>query len=166
MIDVAKFPNAYKEVYTILKYVDEEDVNKIPKNYMNMIKSKMNKDYEFKYDENVDFENQKILRETKAIFAYIYLNFWGNDKEVSVIKQKFKQDVNEAEKVKSEKYKFDWNKINKEKAERENAKLENTKEAEQQQKENFENPNTQLVEYKEDKWYKKIFSFIKKIFKK
>jgi len=37
MIKVSNFPNAYKEVYIILKYVDSEDLKLIPKSFINML---------------------------------------------------------------------------------------------------------------------------------
>ncbi len=39
----------------------------------------MNVNYKFEYNENLDLENQIILRETRAILGYIFLNFWAND---------------------------------------------------------------------------------------
>lgn len=76
MIKSSNFPNAYKEVYIILKYVDSEDLKLIPKSFINMLEQNMNDDYKFEFDPNIEFENQKLLRETKSIFAYIFLHFW------------------------------------------------------------------------------------------
>lgn len=61
MIKVSNFPNAYKEVYIILKYVDSEDLKLIPKSFINMLEQNMNDDYEFEFDPNIEFENQKLL---------------------------------------------------------------------------------------------------------
>lgn len=69
-----------------LKYVEDDDLKLIPKDFIDMLEKNMNHDYEFIYDENCKFENQKLLRETKAIFAYIFLHFWGNEKQKKFIK--------------------------------------------------------------------------------
>ena len=55
MIRSENIPNAYKEVYTILKYVSKDDVNLIPKNFIKMLKSKMNVNYKFEYNEKSIF---------------------------------------------------------------------------------------------------------------
>ena len=46
MIKQENFPNAYKEVYVILSNMDEKDLCKIPQEFLDMIKQKMNNDYE------------------------------------------------------------------------------------------------------------------------
>lgn len=70
MIKVENYPNAYKEVYVILENMNKNDVKKIPKSFLDIIKTEMNKKYEFKIDKNKGFKNQKILRETKVILSY------------------------------------------------------------------------------------------------
>ena len=107
MIKVSNFPNAYKEVYIILRCMDKKDFDSIPKGFVNMLELNMNKDYEFEYDSNIEFENQNLLRETKAIFAYIFLHFWGNDKQKNAIMAKFKQDKVKEEEEKKLKYPVD-----------------------------------------------------------
>ncbi|MBO5348855.1 MAG: hypothetical protein J6A89_03435 [Clostridia bacterium] len=104
MIKSSNLPNAYKEVFEILKYVNKDELNLISKEFIDMIQKNMNNDYEYKYDESKEFENQNLLRETKVIFAYIYLNFWANPEEKKRIQLKFKNDIRQAEKIKKEKY--------------------------------------------------------------
>ena len=107
MIKVSNFPNAYKEVYIILKYVDENDLKLIPKEVINTIETRMNKEHEFEYDVEHGFEEQKILRETKAILSYIFLNYWANEKQKKVIEAQFKKDLEKAEQEKKEIYNTD-----------------------------------------------------------
>ena len=42
MIKVENYPNAYKEVYEILKAVPKEDFDKIPTEFMQIVKKNMN----------------------------------------------------------------------------------------------------------------------------
>ena len=123
MIRSENIPNAYKEVYTILKYVSKDDVNLIPKNFIKMLKSKMNVNYKFEYNENLDLENQIILRETRANLGYIFLNFWANDIQKNAITKKLNedklvkagemrlryqnQDIFKSRNIKNEEYKYD-----------------------------------------------------------
>ena len=44
------YPKAYKEVMEILKYVLDENVNKIPKSMIEMFNIKMDKSYNFTRD--------------------------------------------------------------------------------------------------------------------
>ena len=105
MVKIENYPNAYKEVYEVLKLVPREDVEKIPNQFMEMVESKMNKDYEFTVDTNIDFvEEQKLILETRAILAYIFLNYWATENQKEIINMKFKKDLEEAEKKKKELY--------------------------------------------------------------
>lgn len=104
MVKVENFPNAYKEVYTILNYVDSEDLTCIPKSFIDMLKSNMNNDYKFDFDPEIEFENQNLLRETKVIFAYIFIHYWGNEKQIEAINAKFRKELMENEERKRAKY--------------------------------------------------------------
>ena len=100
MIKVENYPNAYKEVYVILNNMNEENLKVIPRSFIDMIQRNMNNNYEFELEENIDFEEQTVLKETKVILAYIYLNYWGTEEQKNKIKQKLKQDIINEEKSK------------------------------------------------------------------
>lgn len=101
MIKVENYPNAYKEVYVILNHINKEELSKIPQAFMDMIQKNMNKDYEFEMNTNVNFEEQNLLKETKIILAYIFLNYWGTDEQKSRIEKKFRNDIAKEEKQKT-----------------------------------------------------------------
>ena len=42
----SNYKNAYKEVYIILSYLEDDDYNKIPEEVINAIKANMNEEYE------------------------------------------------------------------------------------------------------------------------
>ena len=44
-----------------------------------MIRSRMNIEYDFQYPEDMELEDVPLLRATKAVLAYILVNFWGAD---------------------------------------------------------------------------------------
>lgn len=104
MVKIENYPKAYKEVYVILKNTGKEDLKLIPEEFINMLEENMDKDYEFEYDTSVSFENQKLLTETKLIFAYIFLNYWGTESQRQLIKRKFMEDINMSERKKKELY--------------------------------------------------------------
>lgn len=104
MIEVTNFPDAYKEVYTILQYVDFEDIKLIDQNFIDMLRSNMNRKHNYLYNPEVKFEKQKMLRETKAILAYIYINYWADAETKEIISAKYKQELLELEREKNIKY--------------------------------------------------------------
>ncbi len=79
MIKVENYPNAYKEVYVILNNMNEENLKAILQSFIDMVQRNMNNNYEFELEENVDFEEQTVLKEIKVILEYIYLNYWGTE---------------------------------------------------------------------------------------
>ena len=100
MIKIENYPNACKEVYVILNYINKEDLKKIPQSFIDMIQRKMNKDYKFKLDTSIDFEEQNLLKETKVILGYIFLNYWGTKKQKETIEKKFRNDIAKKEEQK------------------------------------------------------------------
>ena len=104
MVVVSNFPNAYKEVYTILKFIDDDDLKLIPNSFINLLKNKMNDKHEFEYDPKKSFDEQNVLRETKAIFSYIFLNYWASKKQSDVINAQFKKDIQKQEEEKNKEY--------------------------------------------------------------
>lgn len=146
MVKVENYPNAYKEVYEILKIVPQEDLYKIPKRFIEMIEKRMNKDYKFLIDENMDFvEEQELMLETRTILAYIFLNYWATEKQRGTINIKFKKDIEDAENQKRELYNVDV--------------FKNKKQLEEKNKKELE-----MVVYKKENFITKIFNKIKRFF--
>ena len=108
MIKVENYPNAYKEVYEILKYVPKEDLKRVPKKFMDMLEEKMNKNYKFSIDTSNDFiEEQELMIETRTILAYIFLNYCATEIQKEKVNIKFKKDIEDAEKQKRDLYNVD-----------------------------------------------------------
>ena len=101
------FPKAYREVYETLKYIPKEDFEKIPKDFLETIKNNMDKTYDYKIDETKSFEEQEMLKETKAIISIIYQDYWAtDDRKQEMIKIRSKQRET-LEQSKREKYNAD-----------------------------------------------------------
>lgn len=140
------YKKAYKEIVEILMYVPKESVNKIPKNMIEVFTTNMDNEYEFHIDINKNFEEQKILEETKAILANIFRDYWATPYQKERIIAHENYDRQKIEKQKNDKY--NPNDI---------FKIKN--------KNQEEKANNLSVEHKE-KFYKKILGFLKKIFNK
>jgi len=148
MIKVENYPNAYKEVYEILKYVPKEDLKRVPKKFMDMLEEKMNKNYKFSIDTSKDFiEEQELMIETRTILAYIFLNYWATEIQKEKVNIKFKKDIEYAEKQKGDLYNVNIFKNKK--------KLKENSEKEQEHA---------MVIYKKENFITKIFNIIKNFF--
>lgn len=140
------YAKAYTELYEILKNISKNDLNKIPNEILNMLEEKRDKEYEFKLQENIEFENQELLRETKILLAILYRDYWATKEEKEKIMQKWKSDIIKSEEEKKIKY---------------NKLFKNKKEQISEQK----NDNNLPIEVKKESVFEKIISFIKKYFK-
>ena len=99
MIDRSKIPQAYKEVYEILKYIPEQDLKKIPNEIINKIEKNMDESYEFEVTEFDDFQKQKMLKETECILAIFYRDYWANEYERKIIIENEEKDRNNSYKL-------------------------------------------------------------------
>ena len=138
------YANAYQEVIEVLKYTKKEDLLKIPKFKIDMYKKYMNKNNNFKIDKTKLLEEQNISNKAKAILANLYKDYWATDYEKQRIEAKENYDL---EQIAKEKYSVD--------------NLFKKKEINQ---ENVSNNETSIVVIKKEKWYKKLFESIKKLF--
>ncbi len=67
---------AITEVLEILKQMEKDKVNKIPRKFLDFLKNNSSSTYNFKTDKKVQLKNQKLKPETKALLALIYLSYW------------------------------------------------------------------------------------------
>lgn len=138
--------NAYKEVYVILKELDEEEYNKIPPEIIKTIQNNMNEEYEFELDDELELKDHTLLPETKAILFNIFRDYLATPEQ----KEKIIKMQNE-----------ERQKLNLEKQQKYNVDIfANNKPKEEPIKEEVE-----LVEYNEN-IFTKILNGIKKLFKR
>ena len=147
---------AYREVIEILKYTNQDDVNKIPSEKLLLWLDNMKEDYNFEIDEEKPLSEQNISKEAKAILANIFKEYFFPILfllffiSVVFIEEKEKYDMEKLEKEKYEKY--NPNDIFKNKNQI-NIETDNISD------------NVAMVEYKVS-LFTKIFNKIKCIFKK
>ena len=80
------YANAYKEVLVILNNLIKEDYDKIPKEYIEFLKSNCNNEYEFYYDNSKTFEEQELLDDTKYILFGLFEKFGATEVQKEKIK--------------------------------------------------------------------------------
>ena len=144
------YQKAYREVIEILNFVPKESVDKIPQTMIDTLKTKMDKNYDFKVDNNKSFEEQKLLDETKAIFANIFRDYWATPYQKEKIETKEKYDRQKSEEEKIANYNYNYNDIFNKK---------NKANIEAEKKENIS--NNLFMEIKKEKFYEKFIRFIK-----
>ena len=76
---------AYVEVLETIKHMDSDLVKKIPQKLIQFFEEHKDENYQFKFDENIDIENQKISIEAGSILAMLMLNYIANEQEKNEI---------------------------------------------------------------------------------
>ena len=140
------YHKAYVEVLEVLKYIPKEDFEKVPKDIIETLKSKKDMEYKYELNKDVAFENQILMKETKAILANFFRDYWATPEQRNAIKEKERKEEWEEE---QNKIKIDYDAVFK----------RNTKLAPPKQE-------TKIVVVEEKKWYEKFVDWIKNIFKR
>lgn len=136
------------EVEYILKKLDDEYIRKIPKEIWDYIEENKDKNYIYNYDESKTLAQQKLSIDTISILTYINMEYLLDEKDKKEMEELLRKDYIIAEEKKKEKYNSDDIFKNKSR--------ENLSEQEE---------NNLPIEVKIEKWYDKIFEFLRKIFK-
>ena len=99
MVDI-KYANAYTEVLEILKYISEEDYNKIPKNKIELFQTNANNDYPFTYTPEKTLNEQNVSKIAKGIIAILFRDYWATNiqKEKIITKQNYDRHILEEQK--------------------------------------------------------------------
>ena len=150
MVDI-KYANAYKEVLEILKYIPEEDYNKIPKEKIELFETNANDNYKFNYEPNKTLDEQNVSKIAKGIIAILFRDYWANDNQREKIIAKQNYDRIKLEEQKREQYNPD--ELFKKK------KIDDVKE-----NENKEEIYNLPIEVKKENFYQRIIKFLKNFF--
>lgn len=134
------------EVDEVLNHLSKEDLNKIPEDILKGIKEHKDKEYTWKYDESKGLKEQKFDRNTIAILSYINMEYLLS-KEQKDLMEKI-HELNEQSLQNEIQEKYDPKELFKN-------KTNNTVQSERA-----------IAKLEENKWYNKIFSFIKRLFKR
>jgi len=152
MINTAKIPTAYSEVYSFINALGNNYINKIPTKLYNTIKDNRDKDYNPIFNSSQKLDSTMITQEALSLIAAINLQYWcDNDAE----KQELKQIYIGNTKLEEEKYSYENLFKNREKTQPLNNNIDNTSQPVSE--------NLSLTEYKES-IFKKIINKIKRFF--
>ena len=141
--------NAMAEVIYYLKGIKQEDIDKIPKKFIQYLNENASKEYKCDFDYNKPLKELNLLDETRGIIGMICYNYWCvTEKQKEQYLKRLSQNEQQYQKILDEKYNPD-NIF-------ENKKLDFI--------ENTTNP-TEITEYKES-IFKKLKNKLKSIFSK
>lgn len=148
-----EYKEALTEVSEILKLMPNTLVNKIPKDFRDIIEREKAKDYFPIIEEPI--ENFEFRKETIALLGMIYRDFLCSPEEKQRLQMEERKELQEImQKNLSQNYKENYSDKLKE--------INSTKKLEDSQNE-MKSENT--LPALEEKWYKKIFALVKRIFK-
>ncbi len=136
----------YAELSEILKMMEPEEVNKIPKKLLEVIEKEKSNTYIPNYDSKIELNSQSIKKETLAMLALLYINYWCEDENE---KKEYLKLIEKNE----QKYQVELNK-----------KTDITKFFESEKKERMQEQSLTVVENKN--LITRIIEKIKKLWKK
>ena len=137
------------EVCVILKHLNKNEYDKIPKELIDRIEKNKDLEYIWNYDETKDLKNQNVSKDTIAILSYINMQYLLNEDQKKFVQEIFSENQKKIENIKKEKY--DTDNLFK------NKKVEDTEVKEE---------THALVEYKEKTFIQKVWDKIKSVFKR
>ena len=135
--------NAYKEVYTILQELNEDEYNKIPSEVIEVLEENMNEEYEFVLDDELELKEQQMLPETKAILFNLFRDYLATTEQKEKIIKMQNEERQKNELKKQQNYNVDVF---------QNKTKISTK--------TIENQDNELIKYKEN-IFRKICNFFK-----
>lgn len=136
------FARACTEVLEILKFLPQDEYEKIPKYEIKLLESRKDEQYKFNIDKSLPLQQINISKRANAIIVILWKKYFASQNQKEKLYAILRQNYQIAEERKKEQYNC------------ENVFKEIKKE------------NISLVLIKEEKWYEKIYKFCKKIIHK
>lgn len=160
-----EFSKCLVEVDEVLKYLNPEELIKIPDNIRKAISDNKDKNYEWKYDLSKKLEEQNLNRKSIAILSYLNMEYLLNDEQRKLMEQIHKVNEQKQEEEKRKQYNPEniFTNRNNQEMPKENKIMPKTKDsAIYNDNENQKN----MIIIKKDRWYNKIILYIKSLFSK
>ena len=155
-----EFADASSELIEILKYLPQNEVEKVPQKLRSFFTKVANKNYVTKIDPNKSMQEQEIKEKTKDLIAVLYRNYWCSEEERTSLDKKLIENDKKYEEMLREKYNPD--NIFEVKAKEKEEHKEEIKE----EKELVENTTQEMIKYTKLNFLQKIFEKIKSFFKR
>ena len=141
---------AYAEVLLILSYMEQKYIDMIPKKLLELFDDEKDKNYQPNINPNVSLAEQNLQRKTLTLLAMLNLNYWCEDEKE---KQELIAIYAENDRKKEEELREKYNPDNLFKKKEKKEKVEEPQES------------TALIEYKEEKFFKRFINKIISFFR-
>ena len=155
-----EFADASSELIEILKYLPQNEVEKVPQKLRSFFTKVANKNYVTKIDPNKSMQEQEIKEKTKDLITVLYRNYWCNEDERTSLDKKLIENDKKYEEMLRKKYNSENIFGVKEKV------TEEYKEEIKEEKELIENTTQEMIKYTKLNFLQKIFEKIKSFFKR
>ena len=106
-MDIIGYSYAATEVLEILKHMEKEAINKIPKNFIKFLEENSSKEYKPKFDFNQPIKELNLKSKTKGLLGLIYLKYWANEEEKKAFTKKLKENEEKYQNYAKQKYNSD-----------------------------------------------------------
>lgn len=136
------FSKACTEVLEILKYLPQDEYEKIPECEIELLERQKAQAYKFNIDKSLQLQEINISKRANAIIVILWEKYFASQNEKEKLYSILRQNYQREEERKKEQY--DYNNIFKER----------------------KKENTFLIPIEEEKWYEKVYKFCKKIMNK
>lgn len=132
------------EVYDIIYKMNL--YNKIPKGFIELIKSNRDLQYKVNIDYSKNINEQYLQKGTRILLALIYRDFLCDRQKKEELLRKDKEELIKIERELREKY--------------------NSDDIFRKRNQNYKEENTSMIVIQKEKWYQKIFDLIRCFFRK
>lgn len=106
MVSVA-YSEAAVEVLDILKNTREEDVNKIPRKFIEFLENNKSETYISDLDHTKTIKEMELKPKTQALLGLIYLKYWADEEGKRAFKKRAKENEIKYQEELREKYNTD-----------------------------------------------------------
>lgn len=101
----SKYSKAAVEVLDILKHTRKEDVEKVPKEFIDFLEENRSKTYVSNLDHTKQIEEMELSNEAQDVLGYVYLKYWADQQA----KDNFRAKIRELERVRQEELREKYN---------------------------------------------------------
>lgn len=92
------------EVYDIIYHMEEELFNKIPKNFIDLMKQNRDENFEVNIDYSKSINDQDLQRGTRVILSLIYRDYLCSEEQRKTLIEKDEKELKQIEEEIREKY--------------------------------------------------------------
>ena len=87
-----EYSQAAVEVLDILEHTRKEDVNKIPKAFIEFLRKNSSKTYNSQLDYTKPISDLKLKPKTEALLGLLYMKYWAEGKDKEEFKKKLRDN--------------------------------------------------------------------------